>query len=475
MFLAFLLPYWAGRFSGSGSFGMEDVNLVFTAPILPRTLLLSGLIRRLGGILILAFTAMFIVAFVVMLGSVGATIFVPQLSQVLIVGFFGLVLAVVCKLLGMFLFVAYRQVYRWIGFIWFTLLAGVYLFHVSRAGWDWLYGVVALIDSHIFALTPLVGWAMAAAYGFIVGNVLYGLSFTGLLLGAGGYFFAIIYISKPDFYEETSDTGDKSQGAAAQEHKQPTDSVFPQGRLLNNLISNRGLGAQAFFYKHVVEWARESKARLLSNSLFLWIVFAIAWGIYVQNPDFNLEIVAMLYIIVGVPSETILAVLMPLVFASALTQYDRGFMEFSSHYFYLIPDKPANKLLWISASRVINMAAKLVFVLALAGVISRTAPSIILAAMLAYVSCGFMVLGVRGASVRLLGMIHSARQKLATALSVIFFVLLGWVGMMAIFFLGPENWGLLVAMLAFAGWCLAIGGLGFWFAAKTLHDVDATV
>jgi len=499
VFLVFLLPYWAGRLSGGGSFGMDDVNFIFTAPILPRTVLLSGLVRRLGGILIIAFSAMFIAAFVVMLGSsVGATITVPMFSNILVVGLFGLILAVVCKLLGIFLFVAYREAYRWVGLFWLGLLAGFFVLYAYRAWWDWGYGLIALLDSPIFALTPLVGWAAAGAMSFITGHVLWGLLYTGVLLAAGGYFFWVVYHSRPDFYEEAlgipaesaaSHMPQQQDGSATMQHLQRNEPMSAQPQPLddqalarNHLKSQgiynaiEGLGAKIFHKKHILEQIRISGSRFYDTGLIAWIVFAVAWGIYSQSTNVNLEFVAMLYILVGVPSETILAVLMPLVFAAALyPQYDRGFTELNHPYFYLVPEPPKRKLLWISMTQITGIGCRAALVLGLAGVISRTSPSIVLSAMLAYAACAIMVLGIRVASVRLLGMVHSARQKLATTMAVMSFVLIGWVGMMAIFFLGPSINGLLIALLAFAGWCTLAGGLGIVIAIKTLHNVDAPV
>ena len=105
-FALFLLPYLAGRFGGIGAFRLADVVFVFTAPILPRTVLLNGLLRRINGVFMISFAIIFIFAFSSTLAAIG-------LSHILWIGLFCILLTVVCMLFGMFLFVAYRNFFRW--------------------------------------------------------------------------------------------------------------------------------------------------------------------------------------------------------------------------------------------------------------------------------------------------------------------------------------------------------------------------
>jgi len=463
LFLVFLLPYWAGRYSGGGSFGVEDVNHVFTSPILPRTVLLSGLIRQLGGMLVITIAIMVVFSF-------AATILVISLSHVLWAGLFGFILMVVCKLMGMYLFVAYKKAFRWIGFLWIMVLLSYFLYHATRPDWDLMRGLIALLDSRLFALTPFVGWASAGAFNFSAGQVLPGLVYTGLLLALGVYFFWAVYRSKPDFYDET--LGTEAKEGSSQRSGEALEQE--QVNFLPELKAFKGAGAKVFFYKHIREAAKSSRAGIIGIGLIGWIIFAIVWGLYARGAFIDHDFFAALFIYVGVPSRSFLAPLMPLVFVVAVYPYfDRGFREYSSPYFYLMPASPGQKLFWISMSKAINIGVTAVVVLGLAGVISGTSPGIVLAAMLAYISAAFMALGVRAATVGIFGVLSSAGKSLAATLPVLFFVLVGWIGLMAVFYSGPESWVILVALLSFAGWCLVVGGLGFWYGVRVLHDLDA--
>ena len=466
LFLVFLLPYWAGRFSGGGSYSMEDVNHVFTAPILPRTVLLSGLFKQLGGMFVIAVSIIVVIAF-------ASTMFVISMSHILWAGLFGFILMFVCKLMGMYLFVAYRKAYRWIGLFWMGLLAGYYIIDVALTGWDWMSGLLNLLGSHLFALTPFVGWAAAGAFNFGAGYVLHGLFYMGLLLAAGVYFFVAVYKSSPDFYDETlgtpiipdNETTQKTVPNTVEHHE--TENHIPHTSFPNKT------GAKIFFYKHIREASRISRGGIVGTDLMVWIIFAILWGLYARDIFFDNDIFAILFIYVGVPSRSFLAPLMPLVFVVAVYPYfDRGFREYSSPYFYLVPASPRKKLLWISMSRAINVCVTAVLVLGLAGVISGTSPTVVLAAMLAYISAAFMALGVRAAAIGFFGALSGAGKNLAATLPVLFFVLVGWIGLMAIFYSGNESWVTPVAMLGFAGWCIIIGGLGFWYGARALHNLD---
>jgi len=458
MFLVFLLPYWAGRFGGGGTFGVEDVNHIFTAPIPPRTVLLSGLIRQLGGMLVICVAVMVVFSF-------ASTVMVISLAHILWAGLFGLILMVVCKLMGMYLFVAYKKIYRWIGLLWMLMLAGVFVFHTSRAGWDWTSGLLAVLDSHVFALTPFVGWAAAGAFGFGVGQVLHGVIYTGLLVASGVYFFWAIYRSNPDFALDEGGEGETS-GQSTTKPQDTARHAFPNKT-----------GPRMFFHKHVLEASRVSRLGIFGLDIIGiigWTVFAVVWGLYARSLYIDIEIVSLLFIYVGVPSRSILALLMPLVFVVAIYPYfDRGFREYSSPYFYLMPASPGQKLFWISMLRAVNVCVTAVLVLGIGGAISGTSPLLVIIAMLAYVSAAFMALGVRAAAVGLFGAMSKAGKTLAATLPVLLFVLLGWIGMLAVFYSGNESWVEPVALLGLAGWCLAVGGAGFWYGVRVLHDLDA--
>jgi len=335
-------------------------------------------------------------------------------------------------------------------------------------------GLVDLLDSHIFALTPFVGWAAAGAFSFGLGQVLPGLLYMGLLLASGVCFFVAVYRSQPDFYDETLGTAtndkDTEQGTATNFDEMGIQKNRPQSR--GFALSNKS-GAKVFFYKHIREVSRLSRAGIFGAELIGWIIFAVIWGLYARGVFIGQEGISVLFIYVGVPSQSFLAPLMPLVFVVAVYPYfDRGFREYSSPYFYLIPASPGQKLLWISMSRAINICITAVLVFGIAGIISGTSPAVVLVAILAYMSAAFMALGVRAAAVGIFGVLSGAGKTLAATLPVLFFVLLGWIGLLVIFYTGTESWMIIVAMLGFVGWCTLVGGLGFWYGARVLHNLD---
>ena len=511
MFVLFIFPYWAGRYSGAGSFGMEDVNLVFTSPIMPSTLLLGGLVRRLDGMLFIVSTVLIVMFFY-------GTRVEMAFSQFVLAGLFGFILMVVSKLFGIYLFVAYKKVYRWIGFFWCVLLVGVFLFFAYDAGWDFGSGLEALINSRMFELTPLVGWAAAGAYRFMAQDVLWGIFYTGLLVATGGYFFAVIYRSRPDFYEDAlegyhdpgldfvgagssrpedvesgilRDNADNALTALSSGREDPRASYacWPGGLMLRitsfagrnpaptmtkgDDMSASYNGAAAFFFKHMRERKASGWLGVIDKDIFIWVVYAVLWGLYVRLGGIGVEYVAMFFRFLGVPHQSILAVLLPLVFAIALSVgHDSGFKELLSPTFSLLPDTPARKLIWVNMSRVINTAITAVVVFGLAGAISGTSALAVLMGFLAYLACVFMALGLQVASGRLFGVTSRAGKNLAATLSVITCVLAGWIGLMAIFFVWGAPWGMLAGLLAFFAWCMITGGLAFVYAVRGLHDVD---
>ena len=217
-------------------------------------------------------------------------------------------------------------------------------------------------------------------------------------------------------------------------------------------------------------------AGLLGAETFYWLTYAIAWGIYVRAFDASIEIIAVLYRAIGVPSGNMLAVLMPMILIATVNpQFDRGFQELTSPYFYLIPESPARKLIWVNMMRILRVCIIAITVFCIAGLIAGAPVGAVLAAMLAYIAAIFMVLGLRLATVRLMGVVSAARRRLVATLPVAFFMMLGVVGMLAIFYMGPQRYGLVIALLSFVGWCVVVGLLAFIACLKTLHNVDAPV
>ncbi|MCL2378916.1 MAG: putative ABC exporter domain-containing protein [Defluviitaleaceae bacterium] len=475
MFVLFLIPFLVGRYGGIGPFSNEHMNFIFTAPISPRTVLLSEILRRLWDMIVIS------LAIMTVFGFIGLTVLM-EVRLVLLAGFFCFVLAVVSKLFGMFMFVAYRRAYRWIGFFWIVVLLAAGVFYFARAGWEIEAGMLGLLGSNVFAFTPLIGWAAAGAFAFIAGNVVLGVVYLGLLAVAGGYFFMVIYKSSPDFYDEALGLPDIG-GAPAAERVTHTANISPDFR---------GVGAKVFFDKHLLEesggwsaktripWARGTRVgavlELIGIGIFGGMAFAIIWGIYARGYVGHIEQIAMIFRTIGVPSGNILAVLIPCILVlAAYPQYDRGFMELYNPYFYMMPDSPARKLLWVSMARIVKVCAVAVLVITPAGLISGTSIAVLMAVLPAYIGSAFMILGLRLAVVRFLGVVSGGRQKLVATLPVMLFVLVGVVGMLAVFYFGPERFGLIVALLGFTGYCVAVGALAVGVSLKVLHDVDAPV
>ena len=100
-------------------------------------------------------------------------------------------------------------------------------------------GAMAFFDSAIFAVTPLVGWAVAGAFGFITGQIVVGIVFLCLLIIAGVFFFWTVYRSNPDFYDETL-------GVPSGADK--TEDVRQDVLQINHVL--KGDGASVFYYKH---------------------------------------------------------------------------------------------------------------------------------------------------------------------------------------------------------------------------------
>ena len=189
----------SGMKSGASFFRMNDVNLLFPAPISPRKILLYGLLRQLASILLLTiFLLLYGVMAMDMFGVTWGEILILVLG--LVVGLFQF------EVLAMLAYQLSNRNPRWVqrmrGALYIVLATAaigvLYGFSLGKGGPD---SVFSAISVSVLEALPVFGWIKGLVFGLISGNVLnvfiYGILVATTIFGA----LLVFLKGNVDYYE----------------------------------------------------------------------------------------------------------------------------------------------------------------------------------------------------------------------------------------------------------------------------------
>ncbi len=458
LLLFFVAAAKQGLSQGSTLFEMEDVNLLFVAPVDPRSVLLYGVARVMKT---MALASVFILfqtgtlrTFGVGFGGV-AILYGGYLLAAVVTQVFGLVLYSVTNGRPV-----RKRIAKGIIALLFLPMIVTAVLQFVRLNGDVRAAVLALMDAPATAFTPILGWASAGIIAFTAGNIAAGALFFGLLTLTGIVLVAVIYIGKPDFYEDV---------LVASETAFERKRELAEGKL--NLEGNKrarvkatgvgGAGASAFFSKHLRESFR-------SNRLGLWgfVSFLKAGG------------AALLAFIIIRSSEGEFSAAGAMVMTMAVWMYtqvfyigmERGLRETFSHYIYMIPESPFKKILWSNAEVALKAAGEGAMIFIAAGLTVGVGAALIAVAAAAYTLFSFLLVSVNFFVMRFTGSdLSTGLLVMLYMLGMIVIMLPGIAGAIMLAVLGAP---LPAAIALLCGWeaVLIIGC--FWASKGILHNCD---
>jgi len=315
----------AGGFSRGGSiFSMADVNLVFPAPVSPQKVLFYGLFRQMGlslmvGIFILyqySWTHMtyginYGTLLLVLLGY-GFAVFLGQITAMVVYSFTSsdersrnLVKAVFWAIFG--LFAAYL--------VW-RVLTGP---EASIQNLDTAANGTVI---HLLPVGGWLGWAFAGlGTGAAEGLIGLGISAAYLII-----LVCLVVFSKQDYYEDVLKTAEIAQSAITAQKEGRMVETAPANVKVGKTGLGGGFGADAFYFKHLLE-NRRSKTFLVSTQSLIWIVVSIVMAFFLRGLGVLPVFSATTYM---------------QIFSVAL---GRIVKELTKPYIYLVPEPPLAKLL----------------------------------------------------------------------------------------------------------------------------------
>lgn len=334
-----------GLKQGSTFFSMPDVNMLFTSPIRPQSVLLYGIIRQMGT-------------------SALATLFlffqIPNLRN-----FFGLdASGIAGVLLAWFLLLvslqaislsvysltaphpARRKIGKYILYGIIAIVAVAFFAHLLLTGAD-LSRITAFFDSPLLNFVPLAGWMTAFATGIASGDIPTALLFLCLTLFFSSLGIALVRRTDSDYYEDVLQTTEISftLRQAMKSGRATTKTTQARVKAGKSGLVGSGVGASTFFYRHLTE-QRRTGFMILDKLSILTVAAALAGGLIFRRliATGDLSPVVCSYIGLGALSYLLYF----------LTITGKFTAELSKPYIYLIPEKETAKLFYSNLASVVK-------------------------------------------------------------------------------------------------------------------------
>ncbi len=320
----FLQTAHNGFSNGASLYTMQDVNLVFPAPISVQRVLFYGLVRQMGTSLLLGFFLLFQYSWLAQGYGIDFCFLIVILLGYAISVFCGQLSAMVLYSLSSGREKMKRNLQRVFYLVIFAFLC--YLAAVVIPAEDKLSAAVDVANGAVFTAFPVAGWLRAAIAGIGSG------SFLPLFLGILGvtlYILALIFAlfrAHTDFYEDVlAATENDFQTKEAAKEGALSESIPKKVRLGQTGLL-KGKGAMAFFHKHLLE-NRRARLFLLDGPSLIFCAFTIVWAFAMKDAGIFPIFIFGAYL---------------QVFSVALGRITK---ELLKPYVYLVPEPPFQKLL----------------------------------------------------------------------------------------------------------------------------------
>ena len=321
----FVLIAKNGFNKGASMFHMNDVNLLFTAPVSPQKVLFYGLFQQLGTSLLFGVFLLFQYAWlnniygvsyeavIALLVGYGITVFCAQLSAMAIYAFTheNERRQRRVKIVFYGVFVAY---------------AVALVVFLMRTPDQILPQLLTAMDSLAFHVFPVVGWTASITGGVIVSG--YFWTIMGVLL-TGGFIagLAVLIVrGKPDYYEDVLSSTERTEETLTAKRQGRMSEVGERKIRAGKTGIGRGTGASVFYYKHLLE-NRRSRVFLINAQMLLFALVTIGVSYFMRDSGLFAVFIFSTYM---------------LLFGVAFGRLQK---ELIKPYVYLVPEPPFKKLI----------------------------------------------------------------------------------------------------------------------------------
>lgn len=374
--------------SGTSFFRMADVNMLFTAPIKAGSILIYGFVKQFAtNFMLMLYLTLHYPNWKRMFGFIHGAGWILMVSYLLLLS--------LTSLLGMMLYSYVSRKPHMRSVVKRLILGSVVVFvlpiivNTCKTG-DLPNSAVTWLSNDYLKFIPLIGWFREMLMGAFTGVTAELLVY--MLLTLAAIFASFIYLYRLDtgFYEyvvsgtEIRETMIKSM----REGKSGASNVHRRYRKVKAKFTMEG--SLAIFQRQMLE-RRKSGFWLISFRSIVLLTAAVIAAVSIPVDE--------LYLFSGMLA---LSVYIMLIFTMAAVWEG----ELSLHYIYLIPARPVNKMLSSTLPEVIKILIEGVLIFGIAGIILKITLSVILAAVLAYVTIGALFVYSDLVVRRIFGKIH---------------------------------------------------------------------
>lgn len=264
--------------SNSGIFYMSDVNILFTAPIRSKKILLYGVFASFLKSILLSIYVIFNICLV---GGAGvpfiiyiftSIIFFIFITNIILIYYYGYLLSVKFSK-------SIRYMKRAI-LILFVLIGVIFIRCYILSGYDIINAAQVFFTNPSYNMLPIFGWVKWAIVSAISGNYIIGMLPAMLLqLGFMAFIILLIYNTDIDFYEKVLTDAQIAQDYKdkAKEGKQDVESFYVK-KVKKTKASFRS-GAKALWSRQVIEFKKiginMSYAKYFINLIYVVIMVLV--------------------------------------------------------------------------------------------------------------------------------------------------------------------------------------------------------
>lgn len=386
LFIAFYSSLVKALESGSSFFRMPDVNIVFTAPISPKKVLIYGLINQL----FMSFVVILFIAFQI-----------PNLKNNFAISGYGILIIYICVLTFFFTsqlggILLYSLASRSVAVrSWLKkgLNAALVLFLVGFVFKlleikDMLKAVINYMNSGFINYIPVIGWFRVVLMGAVSGvSSAFWLNIVFILITLAVMIF-VLYKVNTDYYEDVLAATEMKEALVMAAREGRGKTGFQSTRLRKIRQRHMGSGASAIFYRQMLEYRKAGFFLINKNTLFI-AVMGIASKYFFPNSSMKTVLYFSVYI---------------LFFFSIQGKWAQ---ELDKPYIYMIPASSASKVFYATLSDNLKNTADGFLLFVIAGVMFKADPLKIFLSIGAYTAFGAVYIYGDVLARGILGSVHS--------------------------------------------------------------------
>lgn len=468
-FFAFItyLNFSKGLKQGSTFFSMADVNMLFTSPVRPQSVLLYGVIRQMGTSALATFFLLFQIPNMRNLLQLDGRGIFAVLS-----GWFVLLACMQIVSLCVYSLTAPHQKRRktgnavLYGFV-AAFVAGLLMYLAVNRGE--ISAALGYFGLPFVQFVPFAGWMTAYVTGIAEGEYLTAMLFllATVLFPAMG--LLLVRRTDADYYEDVLQTTEQTflfRQAAKEGRGAAVKNSMARVRTGRSGIVGRGKGASAFFYRHLTE-IRRTGFFLLDKGSFVVIAISAGAGLIFRNLTEKGDFTPFIASIVA------FCVLGYVQFFLTVSGKFTG--ELTKPFLFLVPAPNILKLFYANLATVIKSLAEGLVAFAVVSILSGIPAWYVPLAAILYASLAQLFISMSILTERILG---GANSKI---LQTVLYLLSGGIllapgiaifGILqAVFYFG-NNAFLFVPYLAAAVYNIAVSTLVLFLGQGILDTVD---